>query len=104
MGGTYPGWGGTYRKGVPTLDGGYLPWTGGGYLSWIGRGGVVPTLDSLDRLLCRRRTASCGFPQEDFLILKMFTLFQDFEGQRRAERTFQVIIVLFAVSTEELIS
>ena len=44
-------------EGAPTFDWGLrgcLPWTGGG----------VPTLDRL----CRRRYASCGFPQENFLV------------------------------------
>ena len=53
---------------------GYLPWMRGGtYLGWGGgEEEAVPTLDqgvhTLDRL-CRERYASCGFPQEDILVL-----------------------------------
>ena len=51
--GTYLGWGG---EGVPTLDWGEgIP---------ILDGGGVPTLDRL----FHGRYASCGFPQEDFLV------------------------------------
>ena len=56
----------TLNWGVPTWLGGtylgcrYLPWPRGTYLGW-----GVSTLDKL----CRGWYASCGFPQEDFLVL-----------------------------------
>ena len=84
--GTYLGWGGGAvptlgRVGVTYPGRGYLSWARG-YLPWLGGislgGGRVPTLDrgvpTLDRL-CHGQYASCGFPQEDFLVFSIFCLF-----------------------------
>ena len=68
-GGAYPGpclvptlAGGTYLgHGGPTLDTGVPTLVGGTYSGW----GRLPTLDRL----CHRQYASCGFPQEDFLVM-----------------------------------
>ena len=71
-----------------------------GWEVWSRRGEVwhPPSPEQNDRNITfpqlRLRAVHTNGP----LFLWKFTPFQDFEGQRRAERTFQVIIVLFAVS------
>ena len=97
-GGTYLGWGsGAYLgwgEGVPTLNGGgaavtylgwgegYLPWmVGRGYQPWMGGGGTY-----LGGRLCCGRYASCGFPQEDFLLDLL--LFFNFFDQGRSKMIF----------------
>ena len=67
-GGTYLTRGMYPSQGVQTLGQGYLSWLGvptlaRGYLPWMGE----PTLDRL----CRRRYASCGFLQENFLVINV---------------------------------